>query len=155
MPRDRHPSAMLDHRDPRPFETAEQAWFWFIQAYAARSDGARITAGGGEVARPCEPLDILAVLDRLYRNRALTRDHVAVLGHYGRRQSPPEPDRPLEQRAHLLWWEAMAHLRTALEIKGILHRDRVAETAEQVVPFRVGTAAPAAASRPAPAETVR
>lgn len=150
MPRDRRPPAMLDPRPPRPFETAEQAWFWFIQAYAARSEGARITAGGGDAARPCEPLDIMAVLDRLYRNRVLTRDHVAVLGHYGRRQSPPEPDRPLERRAHLLWREAMAPLRTALETKGIVHNDLAAEAAAWTP-----SAGPNLSSRPAPTETVQ
>ena len=30
-----------------PFESVESAWFWFIQAQAARNDGAQIVAGEG------------------------------------------------------------------------------------------------------------
>lgn len=128
---------MLDHRAGDPFTGAEEAWFWFIQAYTARCDGARITAAGGPVARPCEPLDILSVLDRLHRNRVLSRDHVAVLGHYGRRQSAPDPTRPLERRAHGLWQDAMARLRGALEAKGIVESnagDRGRERGQSPVP---------------------
>ncbi len=90
-----------------PFEDAQTAWFWFIMAQQARNEGARIAAGQGAFNRPCEPIDILKIVDRLYRNRRLIRDHLLVLRHYGRRQLAPDPYRVKEQRAHTIWCEAM------------------------------------------------
>ncbi len=91
--KDRYIPRPVCDRETEPFESVEQAWFWFIQAQQARNDGARIGAGLGLVARPCEPADILKILDRLYRNRRLQMDHLLVLRHYGRRQMPPDPRR--------------------------------------------------------------
>lgn len=103
------------------FENAEAAWFWFIQAQGARVDGARIAAGQGAVNRPCEPLDILRVLDGLHRHRRLLRDHLLVLRHYGCRFLPPDPRRVREMRAHELWVEALERIGAVLERKGIIH----------------------------------
>ena len=70
-------------QDPKtiPFDSAEEAWFWFIAAQEARNDGARFAAGQAMFPRPCEPIDILKALDCLYRNRRLLRDHLLVLRH--------------------------------------------------------------------------
>lgn len=103
-----------------PFDTVEEAWFWFISAQEAKQAGARIRAGQGLVPRPCEPSDILCAIDRLYRQRRLLRDHVLVLAHYGRRQMPPEADRRREMRDHGLWVEALAILAPVLRHKGIV-----------------------------------
>ncbi|KPF80967.1 hypothetical protein IP70_24695 [alpha proteobacterium AAP38] len=103
-----------------PFDSAEEAWFWFIMANEARQAGARIRAGQGLVTRPCEPLDILRTLDRLHRKRRLLRDHLLVLAHYGRRQFAPDPDCRREMRDHTLWCEAFAVLAPALHEKGIV-----------------------------------
>lgn len=105
-----------------PFRDAEEAWFWFIAAQQARADGARFTAGASLYPRPCEPLDILKVLDQLYRNRRLLRDHLLVLRHYGRRHMPPDPRRVKEQRARTLWLEAMERIEPVLVQKGIVRK---------------------------------
>ncbi len=118
----------LPPRSPRPasdsatvaFDTPECAWFWFIQARQARDDGARISMGLADVPRPCEPLDILKVVDRLYRNRMLLMEHLLVLRHYGRRLMPPDARRVREMRAHKIWTEAFAHIGPVLERKGIV-----------------------------------
>ncbi len=103
-----------------PFYSAEEAWFWFIAAQEARHSGARIMTGVGTTPRPCEPVDILTVLDRLYRNQRLDRNHLMVLRHYGRRGKPPLPDRVKERRAAHIWAEAMAILEEPLVSKGIV-----------------------------------
>lgn len=103
-----------------PFENTEEAWFWFIAAQEARNDGARFAAGLGLLPRPCEPLDILKVVDNLYRHRRLLRDHLLVLRHYGRRRLAPDEHRVKEQRAHTLWHEAMERIGVVLENKGIV-----------------------------------
>ena len=102
------------------FENAVEAWFWFIQAQEAKNEGARFTAGLSLTPRPCEPTDILKILDRLYRNRRLERDHLLVLRHYGRRQLAPDPRRVKEVRADKLWKEALERIEAVLIQKGIV-----------------------------------
>ena len=108
-----------------PFLDAEEAWFWFITAQEARADGARFVAGQGIYPRPCEPLDILKVLDRLHRQRRLLRDHLLVLRHYGRRRLAPDPHREKEVRASELWHEALERITPVLEKKGIVEKQRL------------------------------
>ncbi|MEI6987229.1 MAG: hypothetical protein WCK65_13985 [Rhodospirillaceae bacterium] len=103
-----------------PFDCAEDAWFWFVQAHDARAAGARVTAAQGLVSRPCEPVDVMKVVDRLYRQRRLVRDHLCVLVHYGRRLMAPDPSRSLEKRAATLWQEALKLIAPVLQTKGII-----------------------------------
>lgn len=117
--RDRHGAA---HDEGVPFDSAESAWFWFIQAQTARNEGAQIAAGEGLCQRPCEPVDIYREIDRLYRGRRILVDHIRVLRHYGMRLMSPDPRRPREVRAHYLWREAMERLEDALSVKGIVAR---------------------------------
>ena len=105
------------------FDTVEEAWFWFIAAQNARIDGARFASGVGVHMRPCEPIDILKVLDGLYRQRRLLRDHLLVLRHYGQRMMPPERNRVKEQRAYYIWAEAMERMEPILQRKGIVRED--------------------------------
>lgn len=110
----------LDIPGTVPFESVTEAWFWFIQAQQARNDGVQLRLGAGLFPRPCEPVDILRVLDRLYRQRRLLRDHLLVLRHYGRRQMPPDPQRVREYRAFCLWEEALERIEPVLVAKGIV-----------------------------------
>lgn len=103
-----------------PFENAQEAWFWFIAAQQARNDGAKFLSGLGLYQRPCEPMDILNILNRLYRTRRLTMDHILVLRHYGRRQLSPDSSRVKERRAHYLWTEAFERLSPVFIRKGII-----------------------------------
>ncbi len=103
-----------------PFDYAEEAWFWFILAQEARNTDACISEGASLVTRPCEPDDILKVVERLYRNRRLLMDHVLVLRHYGKRQLPPDPCRIKEARASHVWKEALERIEPILLTKGIV-----------------------------------
>jgi hypothetical protein len=113
-----------------PFGSVEEAWFWFIQAQQARNDGARFSMGQGLVPRPCEPLDILKVIDGLYRQRRLVMDHMMVLRHYGRRMMPPDARRVKEAVAAKLWGEAMDRMEPVLIRKGIVGSMQYMEAAE-------------------------
>jgi hypothetical protein len=78
------------------FDTAEEAWFWFMASYDARQAGARIKANEGLYKRPCEPSDILKICERLRRHRRLDMNHFRVLRHYGQRMIAPDPTRVKE-----------------------------------------------------------
>lgn len=108
-----------------PFNNAEEAWFWFIKAQQARNEGARIQAGLSLTQRPCEPADILKILDRLYRNRMVLRDHLLVLRYYGRLQMAPDPHRVKEARAATIWHEAISKLEPVLIRKGIIAQKKM------------------------------
>lgn len=107
-----------------PFESAQEAWFWFVQAQSARNDGARFAAGQSLLPRPCEPIDIMRITDRLYRQRCLLRDHLMILRHYGLRNLAPDPRRPREAQAHTLWSEAMNRMEVVMMRKGIVRRNK-------------------------------
>ncbi len=102
------------------FDSAEAAWFWFLSAQRARAEGARFTAGMATTPRPCEPIDVLKVVDKLYRHRRLLMDHIQVLKHYGMRSCPPDRRRPKEVRAHRIWHEALDRIEEVLIDKGIV-----------------------------------
>jgi hypothetical protein len=118
--KDRHTPKPQRDAKTVPFDNAEEAWLWFILAQDARNEGARLSAGAGLIPRPCEPMDILQSLDRLYRNRRLLMDHLLVLRHYGRRQLPPDPRRAKEAQAFSLWKEGLERLEPVLVRKGIV-----------------------------------
>ncbi len=106
---------------PEPFETVEDVWFWFMATRQAIQDGAHYSRQfGGGPPRPCEPADILRLLDRLLRTRRIERDHLLVLRHYGRRGLPPDPYAPREGHAARLWAEALHAMAPQLRAKGIL-----------------------------------
>jgi len=120
MPRDGHTPHPALHIPAQPFATVEEAWFWFVEAQQAQMDGAQVRAGRALVPRPCEPVDIVRTVDRLYRQRRMLRDHLTVLVHFGRRHLAPEPQRPAEAQAAEVWREAMERLAPALRAKGIV-----------------------------------
>ena len=110
----------LRREDPEPFGSAEEAWFWFIERAASSAGRPSHTGRGCAVWRPCSPADVHGVVHRLYRQRRLLRDHLAVLTHYGRRRRAPDPGRRGQQRAHCLWTEAIGRLEPALRRHGIV-----------------------------------
>lgn len=112
------PSETADHTFP--FQSAEEAWFWFIQAQTARNDGAKISAGSGLYPRPCEPVDIIRTVERIYRNCRISMDHVMVMKHYGLRMLAPNKYVNKEKRSHTLWTQAMERLEESLIAKRIV-----------------------------------
>ncbi len=96
---------------PEPFRSAEEAWFWLMNP-----KGVVFT-----VPRPCLPNDLLKIVERLYRQRHLSMDHIRVMRFYGQRQARPNPDRAQERHAHYVWRDALARLQTALEMSGYVH----------------------------------
>ena len=101
MSRDRFVPRPVTDAEGEPFADAETAWFWYVQCRLAQLDGARVGARAGQVIRPCEPLDVLAVVDRLYRRRRLLRADAGAAvpalrlpggpGERGARRGAPPP----------------------------------------------------------------
>ena len=115
-----------------PFVSAEEAWFWFMQANQARNDGARMSANEGRIIRPCVPDDILKILTRLHRNRQLDMNHFRVLRHYGVRMMAPDETRSNEHLAWRLWRDAMDVLGDVLIAKNVV----VPPLSAQIISFQ-------------------
>jgi hypothetical protein len=120
MPRIKHVARTLDTRTGEPFRSAEEAWFWYTQCQLARIDGARSVASAGAASRPCDPDDIYRAVDALYRRRRIDRNHIGILGRYGLRLCPPNPDSGNGPGEFALWQEALDRLGTVLRQKGIV-----------------------------------
>src|SRR5688500_8988508 len=102
------------------FATAQEAWFWGMQCFAARAEGARFRADQSAIARPCEPDDLLVAVERLVRLRRLRAAHVRTLFAFGRRLAPPDPRCREEAQAAQFWDEALDRLTTPWRQKGIV-----------------------------------
>jgi hypothetical protein len=103
-----------------PFSNVEDAWFWTMEALAARNAGARPRRGGLSVNRPCEPDDVIRCLDRLYRKRRIDLGHAKVMRTWGERGRTPSPAARGEWADHRIWREAMDRLDWHLRQKGIV-----------------------------------
>lgn len=102
----------------RPFASAEDAWLWTMAALMARRDGAGPVRDAGAVARPCEPADVLACLERLRRARRIDRDDIHTLQFWGRRGTPPGPNDP--PSAVRVWHELMRVLHSEFHRSGVV-----------------------------------
>ena len=49
------------------FESAEEAWFWFVRCQQVRREGAHLGDGVGQITRPCDPDDIYRAVMSLAR----------------------------------------------------------------------------------------
>jgi len=101
-----------------PFASAHEAWLWTMAALQARRDGVRRRSDG--IRRPCEPDDIVRVLDGLYRRRQIDLVHARVLRIWGERQCAPNPAFASERADWRLWREAIDRLELPLRLKGIV-----------------------------------
>lgn len=103
-----------------PFLSAEEAWLWGMQGLLARQEGARPVAGMALYPRPCEPDDLVLILQRLHRRGRVSSGHVGVMMDYGRRVMPPDGRCREEELAAYLWDEALDLMVTSLRAKGIV-----------------------------------
>jgi len=107
-----------DNRDTTPFESAEEAWFWYCLCEQLGFERAK--GQGGKIARPCESSDIFLAVKRLLHNGSLRPEHIRILQKYGFEQAPPHINFGATQKICHLWQEAMSYLDSILKPKGIV-----------------------------------
>ena len=102
-----------------PFQSAEEAWFWFVRCQKARHDGARFH-DTGMAERPCDPDDVYRVTKALIRAQTLRHQHLRVLIQFGFENRPPDARVRPEEWAARMWDEALDRMTTVLVAKGIV-----------------------------------
>jgi hypothetical protein len=110
----------LPQRRTTPFQSAEEAWFWFIRCQKARDDGAQMKVDMNKEARPCDMDDVYRAVKNLSQTRKINRHHVSVLVTYGNDENPPDPRCREQERPYRLWNEALDKLTTVLKKKKIV-----------------------------------
>lgn len=103
-----------------PFESAEEAWFWFIRCQQKRLEGARLLHWRGKTTRPCDPDDIYRAVMFLKRAKRIQKSHLIVMGYFGLRNCPPDERDDTEKQAARLWNTAMEQLTIVLKSKKIV-----------------------------------
>ena len=107
-----------DNRPATPFESSEEAWFWYCLCERLGFERARSRGNG--IVRPCESSDIMIAVRRLLHLGRIRPAHLTVMTHYGREQAPPHINFGATARICALWQEAMCCLDSLLRQKGIV-----------------------------------
>jgi hypothetical protein len=107
-----------DNRETTPFESSEEAWFWYC--LCEQLGHTRAHGGDSRIARPCESSDIIIAVKKLIQKGMIHPEHIHILQRYGIEQAPPHPHFGATQRICKLWNEAMHFLDTILRQKGIV-----------------------------------
>lgn len=115
----RHVARTIAQPPVNAFESAEEAWFWFVRCQQVRREGAQL-AGGGMFSRPCDPDDIYRAIMSLRRRGLVGAVHLTVLARFGLVGRPPDCRCADEAKAAQLWGEALDRLGTVLRHKGII-----------------------------------
>ncbi|MDY6408131.1 MAG: hypothetical protein SPL08_05485 [Pseudomonadota bacterium] len=110
--------SFTDNRDTTPFESSEEAWFWYCLCENLGFE--RGHNQGGKIARPCETSDIILAVKRLLHQGLLSPEHIHILHKYGTEQAPPHINFGATQKICRLWKEAMEYLDSLLRKKGIV-----------------------------------
>lgn len=105
--------------DPKPFSSAEEAWFWTCQAIKVRQGHAEASGQSASV-RPCAPEDVLKEIDAMYRRRKINAQHAWVMRHWGNIGTAPDASVARLRGASVLWRQAITALDEKLRLKGIV-----------------------------------
>ncbi len=98
------------------FLSAEDLWLWFMYCKKVRNGLQR--RGDYSSFRPCELVDVEALITKLVLSQKISREQIAILISYGERQRVPD-DREFRQRRDAkLWNDAMVTLGEWAKIKG-------------------------------------
>jgi hypothetical protein len=120
MPRIRFVPKIPGGGPTTPFETAEEAWFWYVRCQKMRREGVRFRKGDGSLQRPCEPDDVYNAVAHLLQIQVINSQHVDALVTCGLRERPPDPRLRMEETMVKRWEEALDRLTTLLRKKGIV-----------------------------------
>lgn len=111
----------MDNQNPvKHFDTAEEAWFWFMRSEKARAERAKADHARSLYDRPCDPDDLFRWVRQLYDGGALTAGHVMVMGHYGFLDRHPDRNVDGEVVDYIIWIDAFDTLEPTLVEKGVV-----------------------------------
>ncbi|MBQ6110627.1 MAG: hypothetical protein IJL05_04565 [Alphaproteobacteria bacterium] len=99
------------------FQNAEQLWFWFVYSKSAQNGFIHHCAN---TKRPCELLDVETLITKLYLSGKLSDEQLKIMKKFGDKRRAPHQYIYSENKAAMLWKNAMDTLKDAANKKGWL-----------------------------------
>jgi hypothetical protein len=96
------------------FTNAEHLWFWFVSSRRLQTGFGR--RGKAESDRPCELVDIEAMISRLYMSGLLTITHLEILKKYGEKRLVPNGH--TEHHVLAMWDQAISVIASECKRRG-------------------------------------
>ena len=97
------------------FRDAEHLWLWFMSSSKIRTGFSRRGSGG---LRPCELVDVEALVTRLYLVGRISAPQLAVLKKYGDILRAPNRFNVDETSSAQLWQSAIAEIQASARRRG-------------------------------------
>ena len=97
------------------FQNAEQLWFWFLYSKSMQNN---FRGHNSVLKRPCEILDVEALITKLYLSGKLKEEHLETMKKFGDKRRAPLQYIYAENKAAALWDEAMKIIGTNTKAKG-------------------------------------
>lgn len=111
---------MNDINTVEPFQSAEEAWFWFMRSEKARAERAKADHTKSVFDRPCDPDDLFRWIKQLHGSGDLTSAHLLVMGQYGFLDRHPDREVEGEVIDFIVWTDAFDTLEPTLLEKGVI-----------------------------------
>ncbi|MBQ8686391.1 MAG: hypothetical protein IJ517_01370 [Alphaproteobacteria bacterium] len=99
-------TAVMPITQTEKFQNAEQLWFWFLYSKSVQRNNF-VRGHTSPTRRPCEILDVEAMITKLYLSGKLTEEQLQVMKKFGDRRRAPHQYIWAENRAAALWNSAM------------------------------------------------
>ncbi len=99
-------TAVMPITQTEKFQNAEQLWFWFLYSKSVQRNNF-VRGHTSPTRRPCEILDVEAMITKLYLSGKLTEEQLQVMKTFGDRRRAPHQYIWAENRAAALWNSAM------------------------------------------------
>lgn len=104
------------------FNSAEEAWFWYVRCQRSRDEGVRINRNEFMI-RPCTIDDIHNIVLSLYLAGKLKKIHIEILTEYGMKFMTPKYINDGEgNQDYNLWVEAFDIIKPVLVKKEIVKK---------------------------------
>lgn len=99
------------------FQNAEQLWFWFVYSKSIQNG---FCHNHSSVHRPCELVDVEALITKLYLCGKLSEEQLNVMKKFGDKRRAPHQYIYSENKSAALWNSAMDTLTEYANKKGWL-----------------------------------
>lgn len=104
----------------KPFDNAEEVWFWYCNCLVIREDGLRSKGEHNGTPRICEVSDIAKIIKYMRMRSEVSPRHLRVMYRFGALNVPPYYDKRAKNSEVNLWDEGIKIFESYLLAKRII-----------------------------------